>query len=325
MLIVLDTNVLQEDFLMTSGRFRVLLEYAERTQATFVLPRIVVDELTANYRRELQRRLDAVIRAHEQLHGIHAASTVPTNALDVDAATAEYVARTCARLRVRPLDIPEYAPGYLADVVRRAIDRRRPCSDKGEEIRDALVWLATLDAAAAAGEPAFLISRNTAQFSADKSSLHPELLSEAAERGITVHYVPSVEEFARRHATRIEFITDEWLSDQISSDEVFDGARDEIVDAARRNVRHRWGSERDYSIDGGGVDIDEYFVNVLANGEMLVEIHWYGHATVEFTEYSEDGGYRHDIELTVRIITEATVRDQAVVGWTQVDSDIDER
>jgi predicted nucleic acid-binding protein len=324
MLIVLDTNVLQEDFLMASGRFRVLLDYAERTQATFVLPRIVVDELGANYRRELQKRLAAVTRAHEQLHGIHPASSPPTVALDIDAATTEYLARTCRRLRVRPSDVPDYAPRYLADVVRRAIDRRRPCSDKGEEIRDALLWLATLDAAAEASEPVFLISRNTAQFSADKSSLHPDLLAEAVGRGITVHYLPSVEEFARQHATRIAFITDEWLSNQIASDEVFDGVRDEIVDAARRTLLLRWQSyEHDYSVEGGGVSIDEYFVNVLADGDMLVEIHWYGHATVEFTEYSEDGGYRQDIDLTVRITTEATVRDQAVVGWTQVDSNID--
>lgn len=324
MLIVLDTNVLQEDFLMTSGRFRVLLEYAERTQATFLLPRIVVEELAANYRRELQRRVAAVTRAHEQLHGIHAASMIPVVTVDIEAATTEYILRTHARLRVRPTDVLDYAPGYLADVVRRAIDRRRPCSDKGEEIRDALLWLTTLDAAAVAGEPVFLISRNTAQFSADRSSLHPDLVAEAQARGITVHYLASVEEFARQHATPIEFITDEWLSKQLDGDEVFDGARDQIVDAARRSIRLQWWSApRDYSIESGGVSIDEYFVNVLANGDMLVEIHWYGHATVEITEYNEDGGHRHDIELTVRIITEATVRNQAVVEWAEVDSNID--
>ncbi len=54
MVIVLDTNVFQEDFPMRSGRFRVLLEYAERTQTQFALPRVVYDEVRTNYERESQ-------------------------------------------------------------------------------------------------------------------------------------------------------------------------------------------------------------------------------------------------------------------------------
>ena len=68
--VVLDTNVIQEDFLMRSGRFQILFDYVKRTQSGFLLPQIVLEELAANYERKVRSRLAKLKRAEEQLNGI---------------------------------------------------------------------------------------------------------------------------------------------------------------------------------------------------------------------------------------------------------------
>jgi len=45
MLIALDTNVIQEVYLMRSPRFQILFDYAARTESKFLLSRMVLDEL----------------------------------------------------------------------------------------------------------------------------------------------------------------------------------------------------------------------------------------------------------------------------------------
>lgn len=56
MIIVLDTNIIQGDFLLKSGKTVVLLDYVSKTQSKFVMPKIVYDELMANYERGLISR-----------------------------------------------------------------------------------------------------------------------------------------------------------------------------------------------------------------------------------------------------------------------------
>lgn len=337
MRIVLDTNIYQEDFPMNSGRFRVLLEYAERTGATFVLPRIIHDEVAANYRREVKKRLSAVIRAHEQLHGIDGRVQVPRVEVDPEEAADHYMSSLRKRLNITPATLTEYKPEYLADALKRAIDRKRPCSDRGEEIRDAVLWLSVLDAATESGEAVFFISRNTDQFSADKQTLHPDLLAEATARSVNVEYLPSLEEFARQHASKIAFITTEWLEEHLDVDLVLDAAYDQIMETAYETARAQLGwrdeIEGGFRIAGGGIDVDEFFVNVLADGQLRVEINWWGRIDVEY-KVSGDGDDLFDhwtgrstyatrtrkVEVRVGITSEATIKGEEVVESNVVKS-----
>jgi predicted nucleic acid-binding protein len=223
--IVLDTNVIQEDFLMRSGRFAVLFDYAKKSESKFSLIQVVLDELVANYRRELQARLAKWVRAKAQIHGMLPETRDVRIEIDVPTAADEYRRYVLTHLGLATEDVIPHRNDHLPHLISRAIERRRPCTDRGEEIRDALLWESTLDLAAGADSVVALISRNTDQFSADKQSLHPDLVAEAAARGARIQYYPSLEEFARRHATPIAFITKEWLEAHIKADAILEGSR----------------------------------------------------------------------------------------------------
>jgi hypothetical protein len=333
MRIILDTNIIQEDFLMKSGRFAVLFDYAARTQSTFILPRIVHDELAANYERQLVDRLNKAIGARAQLNGMLLRQDPNRIELDTTTVAGEYITYVLQRLEVSEEEIYEYKPNYLHDVLQRAIGRRRPCTDRGEEIRDAVLWHSVLDVAEAAGEPVVFISKNTDQFADNRTSLHPDLAAEADARGVALEYVPSLEEFGRRHATPIAFITKEWLESQIDPDTLYDAVFDRAVETAAEIAHRRAGADEEvegaYSNAGGGIEVDEFFVYVMRTGSYRVESRWYGRAEIEYEVEVDDSlwgdwGRKHTRSRTAHVLLHATVEaiveNQKMTEWRIIEA-----
>lgn len=312
---------------MKAGRFRVLLDYAARTQATFLMPRIVLEELGANYERELRKRCATLNRAREQLNGLGSGILLEPIDVDYAATTTRYITSVRQILRMTDKDVIDYQHHYLAEVLGRAIRRSRPCNDTGEEVRDAVLWLSVLDAASARRDRVIFVSRNTKQFCDDKQNLHPDLLSEARQRAVEIHYVPSLEEFARQHATPIAFVTKDWIEDQIDGGAILDFASDAVRNAAREFAPVRLGSREEigaFNILGGALEVHEFFVNVLSTGQHRLEVTWWGHVAVGYevrvegerswedqwaSRYSPHSQAR-EVDLTVHVVTQALYR-----GW----------
>jgi hypothetical protein len=305
-ILVLDTNIIYEDFLMRSARFAIIRDFAARTESVFLMPRIVFDELRANYARELFSRSERLRGTFDSLNGLLIDRLPPVPPIDIQDVTEQYMKHVSDVLELGPGSIREYGESYLRDVVHRAINRRRPCTDKGEEIRDALLWQTILDVAADSRDLVVLISRNTKQFAPERASLHPDLQAEIADRGVRVEYYSSLEEFIRQHATPIAFITEEWLTSRLDEDEIFAKAYDAIEEAVDR---HRWiASYRDAVAVGdwtmsGGVSLDEFFVYRMADESIRVQAQWYGHCEVEREIEAESEEPDYDWEVDIDPVT----------------------
>ncbi len=349
MVIVLDTNVFQEDYSLRSSRFEILFDYVSKTEARFAMPKIVADELRANFRRELQSRFHKWVRARQQLGGLGIEIEIPSVELDPDEASDKFVARVLHKLGVSEERIVPYGEDYLEDVVQRAIQRRPPCTDRGEEMRDALLWKAALDIARSSGESVVLISKNTKQFAGENQELHSALREEARAEGLEVIYLPSLEEFARLHATSIAFITREWLQEEIGGDGVFESAIDGIIYSAdhiaKRSPRFNERVLGGYFIESGYAELDEFYVYEMSSGEFRIESTWIGSAEVEYnieveaddpwdwdTEIDSDYRYypgprypdrnrkRKILELDITIRVEAVIKDEGVESWEMIES-----
>ena len=349
-LVVLDTNVIQEDFLMRSPRFEILFDYVKRTRSDFLLPQIVADELFANYERELRSRVAKLTRAEEQLNGISIEPISAHTPTDVPKKVAEYKKYVKRRLELAGKGIVPYSEANMRDALNRAIQRRRPCSDHGEEIRDAILWNMVLDAADDKSRHLIFISKNTNEFSADKITLHFDLAKEMKERGANIAYFPSLEEFAKQHATKIAFITKEWLESQIDPDLVLDAAEDTFVDTARAIAKRRARPEVDgistINAGNGSLEVDEFFVYEMTSGDFRVEITWHGWAEFEYqeeiveseTEWESRYNVAEDdvdvepvfhrrrrtkdstVELSLNVVTDVIVEEGKVADWHIVDT-----
>jgi len=291
--VILDTNVIRADLGLRTGPFAILTDYLAKTQSKVLMPRIIYEELQALHRRELEARLVAYMRARGSLNVLIPDTPVQEVAIDLNSASIAYMRNIQERLDFEESDLLEYQPRYLADVIDRAIHRKRPCSDKGEEIRDAVVWLMVLDAARKEPTvPLVFISQNERQFAQD-GKLHPDLQAELAVAAVTVHYFTSLDAFVRQHATQVHSITDAWILSVISTDDVLDRCFDVVQEYCHRSVvrtiKHGQKVREFYEITDNNLSLDEFYVYEMANGTHRVEAMYSGEVEMSFhVELAED-------------------------------------
>lgn len=287
---------------MKSGRFEILLDYAQKTDSQIILPRLVLEELAANYERELRARVGKLVRAKEQIQGVTVGLTLPAIEVDIPALVGTYVEYVRQRLHLDESTTPDHKEEHLRDAISRGIRRRRPCTDSGEEIRDAVLWNTLLDLASTTGAPTAFVSKNTKQFTEDKVALHPELMAEAAGLNIRVDYYPSLEDFGRAHATRIAFVTKSWIQKQVSSDRLVDRASALLEEHATRRIERQSSSHEDLTgyprIIGENLEVDEFFVYEMEDGSFRIQATWIGWIEFEYeaevTEESDVWEYDYD-------------------------------
>lgn len=304
MIVILDTNVYQQDYTLESQRMEVLLDFVRKTKGKIVLPKIVFDELIANYRRELDARIARANRAIEQLNGLlpegrrSALSTI-----EPDSAVERYRSWVLAKIAVGEADLVPLKASYLNEVVERAISRRAPCTESGEEMRDALLWLTVRDIACETPEPVMFISYNTKQFTRNKTDLHPDLRAELAGLNADLDYLPSLESFTREHASHIAFITEAWLIAQIPPADLIEGSRGIIESYVEHIANDRKDTEESptgyVNLLSGSLRVQEYFVYAMSDGSFRLDISYLGDVEVEYEfEREEETEYwEYDYEI----------------------------
>ncbi|MDT7807999.1 MAG: hypothetical protein QOJ70_1812 [Acidobacteriota bacterium] len=294
MIIVLDTNIVHSDFLMKSGRFAILLDYIQKTQSRILMPKIVWDELASTYERELRAHMDKYFSSKDKLSRILPKSQVPEFTISVEDEVSAFRQHLKDTLRVEDEEIFDYKESYLHDVLDRAMRRRRPCTEKGEEIRDAVLWHSVLDIADESPDKTVIfISRNTKQFAEADGVLHPDLVQDCADRGVTVKYLVSLDDFAKQHAIHIEFISRDWLLASIDTDAILKAGREVItewfaktrLDNELSSAYTRYDVEQSstgyFNCTQGTLDVDSFYVYEMADGSYRVEAIYTGEVEVE--------------------------------------------
>jgi hypothetical protein len=295
MIIVLDTNVIHSDFRMESGKFEILFDYAQKTHSMFIMPKLVYDELAATYERELLERLRDFLGAKRSLTAVLTETQLPKVEISTESEVSAFLNHLKDKLRVKNEDFFDYKEGYLHDVMDRAICRKRPCTERGEEIRDAVLWRSVLDIAKEAPEKTVVfISQNTKQFALGEGALHPDLLRDCSQHGVTVKYFTSLDDFAKQHASSIDFINEDWLLASIDTYRVLEEASGIIetfaelaLDRKLADSYPQYGDDCHSTgyfnpqYDSGYQEIESFYVYEMSDGSLRVEATLTGEVEVE--------------------------------------------
>jgi hypothetical protein len=329
MKIVLDTNIYRENTRMDKLLFERLIRYGERTRADFVVPKIVAQELPTVHRSHLQEEITRLRSAVRKVNSALASSApISMPEIDVDAEVDGYVEFILAKLGVEESAIIPYKPEFLEEVVRRAVNRIRPCSDSGEEFRDALLWLTCIEIAKEKPtEPTVFISRNTKQFAAG-GSLHPDLVADVADAGVNLLYYQTIDTFLADHAERIEFITAEWVESNIFVDGLWDSVT-EWLEYSLEEMRDYFSAHgmryrgRPVATMVSSLSLENFFVEPHdRENDFLVDVIYKARVEVElehqeaFQNYSGDDYFMAPVtatfELPVEVVVELFVSDGEV-------------
>lgn len=289
---------------MGSTPYKILII---RTQSTLIMPKLVLDELEAVYKRELKMRLQALSRASGSVDAMLVKVDYERPKLTIEEETDLYLKYLRKKLHLTDRLIVDFHDSYLRDVMDRAIQRARPCSSKGEEIRDAVLWNTVLDIASGTSDKMVIfISNNTRQFAGQNNSLHADLVSETEKRGVKIHYYTSLDDFVKHHTVKIDFITIDWLNEQIDHDEIYERAWEEAAGCARRRLQDQLGTNQSatggINTSGGGFDVGEYFVYEMTDGSLQVACILFGniHFSFEVEETIDRSGWNYEHKLNPR-------------------------
>lgn len=192
-MIVLDANAVRDDGFGPSCNATLLRGLSEVCGHPLALPRLVLDEDLANYRRSIQNYLDAG-NTDKVLAAVPAWSRRPDVArgLNTDMpntnTAVKYREEALRKVFRKILPSPE---GSSDEAHRREVNRIRPASSGGGEGRDVVIWLTALAAASevAPHQLIFVSKDGTFRFE-ETNRMHGELLSEAPPN---FRYLPTVE------------------------------------------------------------------------------------------------------------------------------------
>jgi hypothetical protein len=277
---------------MKSRRFDLLLDYLKKTDSRILMPLIVYRELGGVYKSKLSTRLKAYKDARELLERSLTDAQIPSLEIDIPSEVEKYLEFVKKRLKIRDKDIIPYREHYLDNLVARAIMRRKPFSEKGEEFRDALLWLTFLDVAREAREETLAFISNDAKAFGHSHQLHEALLHEAEGTGKQVNFYNSIKKFIESHASQIEYITPSWLFSAINFDDYSDTVTENLEKYLERFKERDLARRGWEGLEFNGClcvtdpvteeNLAEYYVYEQSDGSLYIQANFYIEYDVEF-------------------------------------------
>jgi hypothetical protein len=254
--VVLDTNVLLANLrgARPSNDLTLVLADARARRFTLVVPHLVLEE-TVNKRREMAQDAERKLRkAQSDLASVGVSMDLPP--IDLDRVVTDFrqqLLDVLAASKVEVRGLPSVGHG---DIVRRALERRKPFAPSGAGYRDALIWETVLEATSATDEIVVLVTNNSKDFAENKEGTQlatdlVEDLEKIASAG-EVRIVPDLGAFKDEFVAAETIAADE-LNERLNSDSplrrrLFNGVARQLSSHVfdRRDIS---GRERDWDLD----------------------------------------------------------------------------
>lgn len=290
--IILDTNIFIQNFLINSKSFNLLIDYLNKTNSRLLMPLIVYQEIAEIYKTKLCERLEAYERAGKSLEKTLLDTELFSLIVDIPNEVDKYLEFVKKRLMISDKSIIPFREHYLNELVNRAITRRKPFSEKGEEFRDALLWLTVLDVAEETDQETLAFISNDTKAFGHNDQLHEALVHEADATGRQINFYNSIMKFIESHATQVEYITPSWLFNVINfeaySDVVTEKLRGYLESLEEFDLRQKGWKGLEFtgylSTTATATDenLTEYYVYEKADGSLYVQANFYIEYEVEF-------------------------------------------
>lgn len=309
--IVLDTNIIYSDFLFRSKEFDILLDYLKKTDSTFILPEVILLEIEQKYKESLEERIEEYNKSSKHLDLLQNNKEKHIGIIDINIEneTKNYISFLKTKLKIRPKQIVPYKNEYLPELIKRAINKSKPFQNEDKGFRDTIIWLTILDYCESTSRQIIFISNNPTDFGTKNvnNTLNNNLLKECEERKIKIIYYNTIKDFIEKHSTKIDYITDQWIDDNLDNNIVSDIIWDKLHSASSDSLQD-W-VERYKDIDRfEDVEIltinpylkDEISIYEMVDGTLIINLRVVAEVEVIISFHV----YRNDFGITGQSMSE---------------------
>ena len=306
--IILDTNIIKEDFLLNSTKFRALFDYVKKTGSNIILIDIVLKEVLELYEKELKqtisegnkfyKKINSMIMVPEQIEG-------PT--LNVERQKELYEKYILNKFKEisfnKDWKVIKHNDSILNPIIEKAIKKEKPFNESGKGFKDAVIWECIKYYCSKIGysENAF-ISHNKNDFgNLNPNELFEELKNEVEKIGVFLDYYTSLQEFLKAHAEKIDFMDLKWIESKLDKN----GLEKHIIEELNNNceILARILKEKGYSyfpqiysvVEANNICIMDYYIYPFSESEFLITLNY----TVDLVVANEElirltKSFKHD-------------------------------
>ncbi len=327
--IILDTNILRKDFLLKSNHFRILKEFMYASRSKLVLPSIVFQELIQLYKKEIEFKHNELSKLTEYVNRNLLVSEVPDYKtkykLDIDKSVSEY--KHYIKKQLNPfVEEIYYENSFLPELVRRSVEKVKPISSKGEEFRDALLWLTILNYVKKQKskiEVSFITNNITDFGDKTKRNLHPDLLEEIKTINISFHFYTSLSDFIQKSAVTIANVNKQWLKQNLDWKLIQESA-EQVVNGIDPSFfyEYYYGNKIDKSaLDGWDIIYTHFYEEVNEfhiyrndkENTYTVEVFLNGNVELEF-ENTKNQFFQRDVDFYTSVYL--TLKEMEIVDFS---------
>lgn len=308
--IIIDTNILRQDHLLRSSKFQVILDYLEKTNSHLIIPTVVKDEMIAIFRRHLTELFNQAKNMAAKMDRWCYDDTPRTDIyLDVEKEVSTYKSFLDNLMHGGgALELP-HRDEFLGEVIRRLVNRVKPASEKGEEFRDIVIWLSMKQFLRESKREVAFISQDTNHFAAkDSKELHPDLTTELSAEDLHLKYFCSLDDFIQQNSRKVEFITKEWIENNISRADI-ERVSSRVIESSERSWQRyteRKGLDWTGYIGFVGftfVELNDFYVYELSEDNFYLHASYYGEVEVELELELEESYTELDSRIKCKFFT----------------------
>ncbi len=215
-------------FLQTN-QFTELLAYLRRTGSRLVIPELTYNEVVARYRNRLTALTNDAREAWSRLQQVgmlERANFVNTDISSELGALGDLLHHPAPG--VQPLMYSDYSGVDVKEVAQRGIRRAPPANDKGEELRDVILWLIVLHYAKQSKAPVAFVSQDRG-FQGTEGTLHPSLQKDIERAGVSIAFYRTVGDFVKGNSLESEPLEKDALAVYVSAEELRRVATEQLV------------------------------------------------------------------------------------------------
>jgi predicted nucleic acid-binding protein len=170
-------------FLQTN-QFAELLTYLRRTSSRLVIPELTYNEVVARYEERLAEVAKDARDAWSTLKQVGMQDRIDFLGPNIKgelSALGELLRNPASG--VQAVVYTDYSGVEVKEVARRGVGRVRPANDKGEELRDVILWLIVLHYAKQSKARIAFVSEDKTFHHTDET-LHPTLQNDVEQAGV---------------------------------------------------------------------------------------------------------------------------------------------
>jgi hypothetical protein len=173
--VVVDTNALMRDYLLIEANMQTFLQGCQRCHIAVCVPQIVIDELCANYEKEINRQKSTLHTAARKL----LAMGVKVEATDFDVKEEaqryrRHVHQMFEYHDAKVVPYPDISPKSLVDA---SYSGKKPFKESGEGFKDFIIFETIRAIATQQDDGGAFVTANKKDFCGSDGKLYPDLQS----------------------------------------------------------------------------------------------------------------------------------------------------